>query len=134
MKFQAQKKLAARIKKVGVGRIWLDPLRLEDVKQAITRGDIKDLIKDKAIKVKPKTKKAKSKGKPGKKGTGRIRKRIRNRKAKYVSKIRKIRRYLDYVCKNKEITKKEKDKLRKLAKSGHFRSLKHLKESMKPTV
>ncbi|MEM4532476.1 MAG: 50S ribosomal protein L19e, partial [Desulfurococcaceae archaeon] len=41
-----QKKLAAEILDVGVSRIWIDPSRVDEVVEAITREDIKRLIKD----------------------------------------------------------------------------------------
>lgn len=133
MKLQSQKRLASDILKVGQGKIWLDPLRLDDVKQAITRADIQELIKDKAIKKKHAAKKKKV-VKRKRKGKGRVKVRVGNRKKKYVNKIRKIRRYLDYALEKKEVTKTSRDKLRKLSKSGHFRSLRHLKESLKIKV
>lgn len=130
MKFQSQKRLSSEILKVGVGKIWLDPLRLDDIKQAITRADIKELIKDRAIKKKYAVKKRKV-VKRKRRGKGRIKVRVLNRKIKYVNKIRKIRRYLNQAFENKELDKNTQNKLRKLAKSGHFRSLKHLKETFK---
>lgn len=133
MKIKSQKRLASDILKVGKGKIWLDPLRLDDIKQAITRADIQELIKDKAIKKKPAVKKKKV-VKRKRRGKGRIKVRVRNRKKKYVNKIRKIRRYLDQALEKKEINKSSRDKLRKLSKSGHFRSLRHLKESLKVKV
>ncbi len=133
MKFSSQKRLASKILDVGEGKIWLDPLRRDDIKQAITRMDIQELIKERAIKAKPNAKKVKVK-KRKRRGKGSIRMRISTRKQDYVKKIRKMRRYLDEVHKNKTITKKEREKLRKLSKSGHFRSLRHLKEHLKPTA
>ncbi|MBC7219095.1 MAG: 50S ribosomal protein L19e, partial [Hadesarchaea archaeon] len=45
MKLDTKKRLAAKILKVGVNRVWIDPSRLGDVSAAITREDIKRLIK-----------------------------------------------------------------------------------------
>lgn len=50
-----QKKLAADILKVGVGRVWIDPDSMKDVKEAITRDDVRNLIKTGAIRAKQKT-------------------------------------------------------------------------------
>lgn len=132
MKYSSRKRLAAQILKVGTLKIWLDPLRLDDIKQAITRADIKDLIKDRAIKVKPSVRRKKV-VKKKKRGKGSIKMRVGNRKAKYVNRIRKIRVYLDKAYKKEEITRESKDKLRKLAKSGHFKTLRHLKDHIKTT-
>ncbi|RNJ25898.1 50S ribosomal protein L19e [Halosegnis longus] len=45
----AQKRLAADILDVGKNRIWLDPDRQEDLADAITRDDVRDLIDEGAI-------------------------------------------------------------------------------------
>ena len=48
-----QRRIAAEILKCGENRSWIDPERIEDVKSAITREDIKRLIKEGVIKKKP---------------------------------------------------------------------------------
>ena len=40
-----QKRLAAKVMKCGVGKVWIDPTSVK-VKQAITRSDIKGFIKE----------------------------------------------------------------------------------------
>lgn len=45
-----QKNLAGKILEAGKRRIKLDPERLSEIKEAITRSDIKSLIKSGAIK------------------------------------------------------------------------------------
>ena len=49
MQLKIQKRLAAQILKTSGKKIRLDSDRLEDIKEAITKADIKSLIKDKAI-------------------------------------------------------------------------------------
>lgn len=39
--------------KVGKSRIWMDPARITDMQAVVTREDVRRLIKDKAIRVKP---------------------------------------------------------------------------------
>ena len=48
-----QRKLAADILKVGQNKVWVDQTKLEDVKNAITRADIKKMISHGYIKAKP---------------------------------------------------------------------------------
>ena len=50
MQLKIQKRLAAQILKTSQKNIWLDENRLEEIKESITKNDIKSLIKDKAIK------------------------------------------------------------------------------------
>jgi large subunit ribosomal protein L19e len=47
-----QKRLAAEVLGVGESRIWLDPEKVTDVANAITREDVRGLIKDGTVKFK----------------------------------------------------------------------------------
>ena len=53
MNLTTQKKLAAKILKVGVNRVWIDPEHMEEVSRAITRNSVKALINNGVIKAKP---------------------------------------------------------------------------------
>ena len=66
-----QKKLASKIFGSGIGRVWIDPSSCEKVSEAITREDIKKLIKEKIIKLKLK------------KGVSKGRSRLKSIKIKY---------------------------------------------------
>ena len=41
MNLKLQKELARKVLKVGKDRVWIDPDHLEEIKEAITRADIK---------------------------------------------------------------------------------------------
>lgn len=49
MQLQFQRKVAARLLKCGVNRVWIDPDRMDDVAEAATKDDIRYLIKMGAI-------------------------------------------------------------------------------------
>ena len=53
MKLRNQKRIASRLLKVGKTSVRFDPERLSDVKEAITKLDMRGLIKDGAVKAKP---------------------------------------------------------------------------------
>ena len=127
MMLEGQRRLAAEILNVGKNKVLFDKNKLDDIKKAITRLDIKDLIKDGTIKVKARIKHKKLKEK-GRRGVGSRRMRPLRRKEKYVKKIRKLRRYAQSLVDHKIIDKKEKKILRKMAKAGELRSLRHLQE------
>jgi large subunit ribosomal protein L19e len=59
--------LAAKILKVGEGRVWIDPQRAFDVERAISREEIRKLIGEGAIRA------------PSKKGVSRARTRARKK-------------------------------------------------------
>ena len=47
-----QKRLAAQVLKVGQSKVWLDPEHLKEIKEAITKADIRKLIMKGWIKAK----------------------------------------------------------------------------------
>lgn len=54
MSLKSQRRLAAKILKVGENRVWIDPKRIEETEGAITREEIKRLIHEGAIQAHPK--------------------------------------------------------------------------------
>ena len=53
MNLTSQRKLAATVLECGVNRVWIDPERADEVSMAITRAEIRKLIKDNIIKALP---------------------------------------------------------------------------------
>ncbi len=137
-----QRRLAAEVLGVGESRIWIDPSRIDEVVDAITREDIRRLIKDRVIQVKPvhvnsrerwrkrhlQRKKGRRRGYGKRKGKKTARK---DRKEEWMNRIRKIRRFLRYLRDHGVIDRKTYRRLYMLAKGGTFRSLNALKHYMK---
>ncbi len=46
MSLKAQKRMAAEILKCGENRVYFDPYLIDDIKMAITREDIRNLVKE----------------------------------------------------------------------------------------
>ena len=124
-----QKRLAAEVLGVGKGRVLFDPDRLADIKEALTKEDIRELIKDEAIKAKAIKRKIRGRKKSKKKKNKR---KIKRRKQDYVHKIRKLRKYLLSV--KRDIGIKEYRNLRKLAKAGQFKSKEYLREYVEKSL
>jgi len=133
----SKKRLASHILKVGENRVWFDKSRLDEIKEAITRADIKGLIKDKAIQAKP------EQGQSGDKRRKRIiqkrKGRLRgqgSRKGKRTSRLPKKKEWMIKIRKQRETLKTLKDKkliqpkdyrlAYKKAKGGFFRSKRHI--------
>lgn len=137
MKLDNQKKIAAQISKCSRKRIWLDPDRLSDIKEAITKVDIKSLIKEgvirkrqakgvsrvRARKILVQKRKGRQKGSGSRKGkkTARL-----SRKRKWINKIRAQRILLNELKDKKNISKKVYRELYIKAKGGFFRSKRHI--------
>lgn len=133
-----QKKLAGKISKRSSKRVKINPERIADVKEAITRADIKSLIKDKIITLVKKkgvsrgrakiTQAQKSKGR--KKGQG-SRKGTHNArldsKTVWINKIRLQRKFLQELKENNKLTPEIYKDLYRKSKGGFFRSKRHIK-------
>jgi len=135
---KTQKKLAAKIAKRSKKKVKLDSSRLEEIKEAITRADIRSLLKDKAIKVEQKKgvsrararkhKKQKVRGRKKGQGSrkGRANARLSN-KQKWMNRIRLQRKFLKELKDNKKITQEVYKEIYRKAKGGFFRSKRHIK-------
>lgn len=135
---KTQKKLAAKIAKRSKKKVKLDESRLEEIKEAITRADIRSLLKDKAIKVEQKKgvsrararKHKKQKVRGRKKGHGSRKGRANARlsgKQKWMNRIRLQRKFLKELKDNKKITQEIYKEIYRKAKGGFFRSKRHIK-------
>ncbi len=129
------KRLAAEILKVGESRVWIDPEQIERAAAAISREDVKRLIKDGVIEKRPpstpsrgrkrlaRIRKRKGRGRgPGKRKGPRI-----SRKELWIMRIRAQRKFLRMLKEKRLIDRRTYRRLYMLAKGGMFRSVAHLK-------
>jgi len=128
MKLDKKKELAAKTLKVGKRRILLDENRLEEIKEAITKQDIRDLHKSGAIKIKEKSGRKKVKRRKTKRREGKIKKKVKKRKQEYVKITRKLRNYISELKKQEKIDKEEYKELRNKIKTRTFKSKAQLRE------
>ncbi len=142
MKLDTKKRLAADILKAGVNRVWIDPARAVDVSSAITRDDIKGLIRQGAIKVKPergisrgRLRSRSLKRKVGRRGGPGTRKGASGartpRKANWIKTVRPLRFRLSELRKEGVVGQGEYRKLYLMIKGGSFRSKAHLDSYLK---
>ncbi|MBI2650455.1 50S ribosomal protein L19e [Candidatus Woesearchaeota archaeon] len=133
-----QRRLAAQILKCGENRVRFDPDRLEDIKEAITKTDIRSLIGEGAISEKRllntsrywarKRKEQKSHGKQKGFGSRKGKKTARlNPKRTWMNKIRLQRNFIKSLRDKSMITSAAYHELYMKSKSGFFRSSRHLK-------
>jgi len=128
MNLKNKKSIATKALKVGRERIVFLPSRIDEIKEAITKQDIRDLKTDGAIivkDVKGRKKIAKSKGG---KGPGSVRKKVNKRKQEYVKATRKQRKYVARKKQQGELSREEIKEIRKKIRNRKFSSLRNLKE------
>jgi len=128
MNLSKKKALAARTLNVGVRRIVFVKSRLEEIKEAITKQDIKDLQKEGAIIVKEIKGRKKNLNKKIKRSAGNIRKKVKKRKAEYVIMARKQRKYIHELKNQGKLSREEAQDIRKKIRNKYFKSLGGLKE------
>jgi large subunit ribosomal protein L19e len=132
-----QRRLAAEILKCGINRVWMDEDRVDEIAKAVTRNDIRILIKGGAIAKRPekgisrgrkrKLKIQKEKGRRRGYGSKKGAKYARfPRKRRWIVTIRSIRKVLKVLRKEDIIDRKTYRKYYRVAKGGVFRSKDHL--------
>ncbi len=138
MNLSSKKRIAASVMKCGTHKVKFDITSLQSIKDAITKSDIRGLIKDKIIS--KKQDKGVSKGRsrklllqkrkgrragPGRKsGTHKAR---LPKKQEWMNKIRAIRELLKTLKEKEVIDTKAYRLLYKKSKGGYFRSRRHVK-------
>jgi len=138
MNLRNQKRISSQIMGVGKKRVWFDPDRMPEIKEAITKADLHSLIKDHAIQERPenghskgRTRKNKAQKKKGRqKGQGHRKGKQGARQPKkraWINKIRQQRALLKRLMEKSMITTSTYHEMYKKAKGGFFRSVRHLK-------
>ena len=128
MNLSKKKSLAVKTLNVGKDRIVFVKSRLEDIKEAITKQDIKDLQKDGAIIVKEVKGRKKNLKRKAKRSTGNIRKKVNKRKQNYVIMTRKLRKYVKELRNQGKLSREEALDIRKKIRNKYYKSLGNLKE------
>jgi len=131
MNLSKKKSLTIKALKVGKKRITFVKSRLEDIKEAITKQDIKDLQKDGAIIVKDIKGRKKNLKKSKKRSTGNIRKKVKKRKRDYVIMTRKLRKYVKELRNHGKLSREESIDIRKKIRNKYYKSLGNLKEHIR---
>ena len=127
MNLRNKKELAKRTLNVGKDRIMFVTSRLGDIKEALTKQDVRDLKEDGAIVIKP-VKGRKKVVKINNRSTGNIRKKVSTRKRDYVIMTRKLRRYVAEMRKQGKVNREEYKDIRKKIRNKAFKSQANLKE------
>ena len=138
MDLRIQKRISASVLKCSPKRVVFDKERLEDIKEAITKTDLRNLIGDKAISKKNKKgvsrvrarkiaiqkKKGRRRGYGKRKGSQKVRV---DSKKNWINKVRLQRNFVRELRDKSIIEKKVYRTLYLKVKGGFFRSKRHIK-------
>jgi large subunit ribosomal protein L19e len=142
LSLKSQRRLAAEILKVGEGRVWIDPERIDYVEAAITREEIRKLIHEKVVRCIPekgvsrarartlalKRKKGLRRGPGGKSGSAGSK---ISKKQAWMNRIRPIRKRLSKLKETRAITESTYRRLYDMSESGVFESRADLERYIK---
>lgn len=140
---QLQRRLAAEIRGVGQSRVRIPPEYADEVRDALTRDDIRKLIKGGKIiilqpkgnsrgRVKRNRRNRKWKGEGRRTGSRKGKKGARaDSKELWMARIRKIRRYLKWLRDNGKLDSRSYRMLYLKAKGGTFKNLSDVKSVLK---
>ena len=130
MNLNKKKELASKVLRVGKNRIQFNSENLPEIKEAITKQDIRDLYQSGIIGIKPVKGRKKIVKRKTRRGPGKIKKKVDKRKEVYVKITRKLRGYIKELKKLGKISNEEYISLRKKIRMRMFRSKAHLKEQL----
>ena len=130
MNLLRKKKLAARTFNVGMGSIVFNVQRLDEIKEAITKQDMRDLKEAGAIIIQErKGRRTIVKRKTRRRG-GSVKKKLKMRKYNYMVLTRKLRSYLKKLKRQNKITPELFTTVRKEIRAKSLKSLAHLKQRL----
>ncbi|MGM5479995.1 MAG: 50S ribosomal protein L19e [Nanobdellota archaeon] len=138
MKLTVQKRLASNVLKCSQKRVHFQPDRINDIKEAITKADIKSLVADGVISKVPikgvsrvrANKRLEQRRKGLQRGPGKKKGKktaLSPRKKLWVRGVRAQRKYLFYLREKDVIDKPTFKQLYAKSKGGFFRSRRHIK-------
>ncbi len=125
MNLRSQKRVAAAVLGCGVNRVYFAPDRLADIKEAITKEDMRQLVEDGAIKAAPKSGVSRARARKlilqRRKHTSRL-----SRKREWILRVRVQRRFLKSLKEKALVSGESYKMLRSRVKGGFFRSRRHI--------
>jgi len=131
MNLKKKKQLAIRTFGVGKERIIFVKSRLEEIKEAITKQDIRELYREGAIRIQEPKGRRKIQKKKSRKGPGKVGKKVKKRKQGYVKITRRLREHLRELKKQNKISKEEEKDIRNKIRNRKFNSLSGFKAYLK---
>ena len=134
MQLNKKKELAARVLGIGKKRIIFNKEALDEIKEALTKQDIRDLVKSGSIFVKEIGGTKKQVKRNTRRRAGSIKKKVNTRKRDYMTITRKLRAYISELRKHGTISSEEYWKLRKEIRAKNFKSKAHMKERISQVV
>lgn len=128
MNLKTKKRLAAVALGVGLHRIMFNSERLAEIKEAITKQDMKDLQAEGAITIREVRGRRAHQPRKNRRRAGSIRHKHKPGKREYIMRTRKLRDYLKELRKQGKISASHYHTIRKYVKASMYRTKAHMRE------
>ena len=128
MKLEKKKAFAGKVLGVGQARIVFNTARLAEIKEAITRQDIRELVAQKAIIIREILGRRTVVKSTSRRRAGSVRKHARKKKREYIIITRKLRAYLAHLRIQGKLKQEDFEQLRREIRARAFKSLAQMKE------
>ena len=125
-----RKELASKVLGVGKNKIQFSVAHLADIKEAITKQDIRDMYAEGIISIKPNLGRKTKEKRKTRRGPGSIKNTRVKGKNEYCILVRKLRRHVKEIRKQGKMDQEKHQDLRKKIRAGVFKSKAHLKSYM----
>lgn len=130
MNLKKKKQLAANTLGIGKDRIVFNLFRLDEIKEAITKQDMRDLFASGAISLKEIKGRRRILNSKSRRRAGSIKMKPKNSKRGYVVLTRALRRYISELKGQGKISKEKYDEMRREIKNHSYKNKSHLKERL----
>jgi len=125
-----RKALASKVLGVGKNKIIFDSTKLAEIKEAITKQDIRDLYSAGIISIREFRGTKKRPKRTTRRGPGKIKRKVKPGKRQYVIITRKLRGYLKELKLQGKIEQNQFKDIRKKIRARVFKNKAHLKEHL----
>lgn len=133
MNLSKKKLLASKALAVAPSRIRFNNSRLSEIKEAITKQDIRDLFSAGALTVREVSGRKTNVKRTTRRRMGSIGMKVKPGKREYIIMTRKFRKFVAGLLRMGKISKDKYTDLRKQIRARSFKSLAHLKENIQET-
>ena len=126
--------MAAKVLRVGKNRVYFDKAHISEIKEAITKQDIRDLFNQGIIGIKEiKGRKSKER-RTTRRGPGKIKIKVKLKKRGYIILTRKLRKYIKELKKQNKMDLNKYNSLRKEIRARVFKDKAHLKNHLEGKI
>jgi large subunit ribosomal protein L19e len=134
MNLENKKIMAAKVLGVGKNKVIFAEEHINEIKEAITKQDIRDLYSEGIIRIREFRGRLTNEKRTTRRGPGKIKRKIKVKKEAYVILTRKLRRYVKELKKQNKMSPEKYLEMRKKIKAKAFKDKAHIKDYLEGKI